>query len=214
MRIAKRILLLGVFVCGAAVASSAWADTELPKPLTGGGTGIFELLERRASGTRNKFPTGEVSLEELATILWAATGRNRGGSGWTIPTAGGLPPYALVYVVKKDGVFLYDRDKHALKEISKKNAMGDITNDNFVKSASAVLVLVSDTSNMGSMGRLNVKDSLASNIAGAMSQNVYLAADALGIATRYMVSMNTDGVNRELKLSDASPICILPLAKR
>jgi nitroreductase len=68
---------------------------------------------------------------------------------------------------------------------------------------------------MGSMASFNAGDSLAYTAAGAMSQNIYLAADALGISTRYMVSMKTDAVIKELRLDAAdTPICIMPIAKR
>jgi SagB-type dehydrogenase family enzyme len=197
------------------LVSAAWADVKLSAPKTSGGAGIFELVEKRASGTRDNFPKGDISLEELSTILWAATGRNRGGNGWTVPTAGGLPPYVKIYAVKKDGVFMYDWKAHSLTEISTNDARGDITSDNFVKASPIVLIFVSDTNDLGSMGKLNVGNSLAYTAAGAMSQNAYLAADALGISTRYMVSMNADAVKRVLKLNPANvPLCILPLGKR
>ena len=212
-RLAARVLC--VLVSCVIITASAWADVKLPKPPATGGTGIFELLEERASGQRNNFPKGEVSPEELGTILWAATGLNRSGKGWTIPTAGGLPPYVKVYVVKRDGVFAYDYKEHSLAEIGKKNVMNDITNDNFVKESAGVLVFVSDTGGLGSMSRFNSGNSLAYNITGAMTQNAYLAANALGIDVRYMVSMNADAVKRELKLKEAdAPICIMPFGKR
>jgi hypothetical protein len=215
VRISKRVLLLSVVICLSVLVSQALADVALPKPKTSGGDGVFDLIERRASGTRNNFPTGEISLEDLSTILWAATGRNRGDSGWTVPMAGGLPPYVKVYVVKRDGVFVYDWKEHALVEISKKNAMADITGDNFVKASAAVLVLVSDPSGLGSMARSNSNNSLSYIATGAISQNVYLASDALGISTRYLISMNAGGISRELKLKkDETPLCIMPLGHR
>ncbi|MDR1020965.1 MAG: nitroreductase family protein [Synergistaceae bacterium] len=197
------------------ISSSALADISLPEQASTGGEGIFDLIERRASGTRGSFPDGDVSDAELATVLWAATGRNRNDSGWTVPLAGGRPPYVKVYAVRRDGVFLYDWKNHSLAEVSKKNALGDITGDAFVKASPVVLVLVSDPSNLGNMARLNDGNSLAYTAAGAMSQNAYLAADSLGISTRYMVSMNLDGVKRELKLKDGeTPLCIMPIGKR
>jgi hypothetical protein len=211
---------MSVFFCAALLvctimAQSALADISLPKPTSTGGDGIFALIERRASGTRGNFPNGDISDGELGTILWATTGRNRGDTGWTVPLAGGRPPYVKVYAVRRDGVFLYDWKNHALAEISKKDALADITGDGFVKSSPVVLVLVSDPSNLGSMARLNDGNALAYTAAGAMSQNAYLAADALGISTRYMVSMNVDGVKRELKLkNDEAALCIMPLGKR
>jgi nitroreductase len=208
------IFCAALLIC-AILASSAAADIALPKPEKTGGDGIFDLIERRASGTREDFPKGGVSIEELSTILWATTGRNRNDSGWTVPMAGGLPPYVKIYAVKRDGVFLYDWKSHSLSEISKKNALSDITGDDFVKASPAVLILVSDPSNLGQMARFNDGNALAYTAAGAMSQNTYLAADALGISTRYMVSMNLDGIKRELKLKDGeTPLCLMPLGKR
>jgi nitroreductase len=195
--------------------SSAWADVKLSKPRTSGGDEIFSLLERRASGTRGNFPNGDVALDDLSTILWAATGLNRGGKGWTVPLAGGRPPYVKIYAVKNDGVFRYDWKEHSLAEISAKNEIGNISNDDFVRKSPCVLVFVSDTTNLGSMGRFNADNSLSYNAAGAMGQNVYLAADALGISTRYMISMNTSAVKEELKLEESdTPLCIMPLGKR
>jgi hypothetical protein len=211
----KAIVFCGAMLICAILASSALAAVSLPKPISAGGDGIFDLIERRASGTRNSFPKGSISDEELSTILWAATGRNRKDSGWTVPFAGGRPPYVKIYVLRGDGVFLYDWKDHALAEISKKNALPDVTRDDFVKSSPAVLILVSDPSNLGSMSGLNGGNALAYTASGAMSQNVYLAADSLGISTRYMVSMSTDGVKSELKLKEGeTPLAIMPLGKR
>jgi hypothetical protein len=197
------------------MVSAALADVNLPKPKITGGDGIFNLLQKRASGTRGEFPKGDVSIEDLSTILWAGTGLNRDGKGWTIPLAGGKPPYVKIYAVKRDGVFQYDWKAHSLIEISDKNVMGEITGDGFVKDSSCILVFVTDTADMGSMTNLNAGNSLAFTAAGAISQNIYLAADALGISTRYMVSMKADAVKKELKLKEIDvPICIMPLGKR
>ncbi|GHS90477.1 nitroreductase [Synergistales bacterium] len=207
------ILLSAILVAG--MVSVAWADVELPKPQKDGGDAVFTLLEKRASGARGSFPKGEISIEELSQILWAATGTNRGGKGWTVPLAGGREPYVKIYALKRDGVFLYDWKAHSLKGVSGKNALNDITGDGFVRDAPVVLIMVADTGNMGSMSGLNGGNALAYTAAGAMGQNVYLAADSLGISARYMVSMKTDAVKRELKLSDKdAPLCIIPLGKR
>jgi hypothetical protein len=208
------LVLLGVMIA-VVMVSAAWADVELPKPQKDGGEAIFNLLEKRASGTRGNFPKGEISLEELSTILWASTGTNRGGKGWTVPLAGGKEPYVKIYAAKRDGVFLYDWKGHSLKEISDKNVLVDISGDGFVHDSPVVLIMVTDNVNMGSMANLNGGNALAYIATGAMSQNAYLAADSLGISARYMVSMKVDGVKRELKLSgEDTPLCIIPLGKR
>jgi nitroreductase len=164
-------------------------------------------LEKRASGTRNAFPTGAVSDQELATILWAATGRNRNGSGWTVPVGMGRPPHVKVYVVKNDGAFIYNWQKHALGELTKKNIKAEVTQDDFVKNSAVILVFVADAA-------ANKRAEMDNILVGAMSQNVYLAADALGIKTRYLMTLKADGIRKELKLNKTDvPLCIMPLAK-
>jgi hypothetical protein len=216
IRKALAIVSAAVLAAGCvSLAPAAFADIELTEPEKEGGSGIFTLLERRASGARNGFPKGAVTLDELSTLLWAATGRNRGNTGWTVPLAGGLPPYVAIYAVKSDGVFLYEPREHALKEISNKNVLASITGDGFVRDSPVVLVFVSDPTGLGNMGRFNEGSALAYAAAGAMSQNAYLAADSLGISARYMVSMKADAVRSELKQKEEQvPLCIMPLGKR
>ncbi|MDR2430925.1 MAG: nitroreductase family protein [Candidatus Margulisbacteria bacterium] len=194
-------VLLAVFL------ALAGAEIKLPKPRISSGEGIFTLLERRASGPRAGFPAGAVSDSELATILWAATGRNRNSSGWTVPVGMGRPPHVKVYAVKNDGAFLYDWQNHVLLEVNTKNVKAEITADDFVRNSPVILVFVADTA-------ANKRAELDNILAGAMSQNVYLAADALGVTTRYLMTLNAGGIRRELKLNTTDmPLCIMPLAK-
>ncbi|GBR73679.1 nitroreductase superfamily protein [Candidatus Termititenax aidoneus] len=187
--------------------AAAGAEVKLAKPQASGGEGIFTLLEKRASGLRIGFPTGAVSDQELSTILWAATGRNRNGKGWTVPVGMGRPPHVKVYAVKNDGAFLYDWQKHALTEVNPKNVKAEVTADGFVRNSSVILVFVADTA-------ANKRAEMDNILVGAMSQNVYLAANALGVTTRYLMTLNADGIRKELKLNKTDlPLCIMPLAK-
>jgi hypothetical protein len=211
----KIILFLVFLLCFTIAVQEAIAGVKLPDPKKDGGEGIFSLLERRASGARGDFPGGEITNDELSVILWAASGLNRGGKGWTTPMAGGRPPYVKIYAVTPGGAFLYDWKEHFLSEVTGENVLDEITGDAFVREAPCVLVFVSNTGDLGNMSRLNAGNTLAYIASGAMTQNVYLAADALGISGRYMISMNTDGVKRALKLEGSdSPLCIMPLGKR
>lgn len=200
-------LLLTVFLCG-----SAGADAELPAPRTEGGNGIFAVLKNRASAVASSYPTGQVSLEELSTLLWAATGLNR-PKGWTVPMAMGREPYCKVYVAGGDGVFLYDWRRNALKEISKDDIKGTIGAQAFVASASHVLIFVIDGAAVESFGARGADWGYVA--AGAMTQDVYLAAEALGIGARYMASLSSDVARKSLKLGPKDiPVCIMPIGKR
>ncbi|MDR1134332.1 MAG: SagB/ThcOx family dehydrogenase [Synergistaceae bacterium] len=210
----QKTIVLALLLCCCA-ATAAFADEKLPAPGKDGGDGIFALLERRASGGRGDFPKGAVSREELSTILWAGSGLNRNGKGWTVPFAMGKPPYVNIFAVTPEGAFLYDWKNNALVTVNERNILPDITGDGFAEASPVVLVFVSDPKGTGDASGINAGNALAFIASGAMTQNIYLAADSLGISGRYMVSMKTDAVKKELKLKDNEvPLCIMPLAKR
>ncbi|MDR3259000.1 MAG: nitroreductase family protein [Fusobacteriaceae bacterium] len=213
--IQRKLFCFGILFLFFTITQSLRADVKLPDPLKNGGTGIFTLLEQRASGTRNAFPTGKISDTELATILWAATGLNRSGKGWTVPMGQGKKPYVKIYAVRPDGAYYYDWNTHTLKTITDKNIMKEINNDGFVQSSPVVLIFVSDPSEMGAMARFNEGNAVASILTGAMTQDIYLAADSLGISARYMVSLNEDKIKNAFGLKEGEvPLCIMPLGKR
>jgi hypothetical protein len=210
----QKIIVLAFLLC-CFTATAASANEKLPAPIKEGGDGIFALLEKRASGSRGDFPAGAISREELSTILWAGSGLNRNGKGWTVPMAMGKPPYVNIFAVTSEGAFLYDWKNHALVTVNENNILPDITGDAFVKASPVVLVFVSDPEGTGAPTGMNAGNAFAFIASGAMTQNIYLAADSLGISGRYMVGMNTDAVKKELKLKDGEiPLCIMPLAKR
>ncbi len=60
----------------------------------------------RSSAAQTAFTDKEPSLKELSTLVWAATGKNRDGKGWTVPFAMGSDPYISLYVLLKSGAYL------------------------------------------------------------------------------------------------------------
>jgi nitroreductase len=209
-----RMILTVALLLAVVLSASAEADIKLPEPRTDGGNGIFALLKSRASAVSSNYPTGQVSQEELSTLLWAATGLNRPGKGWTIPLGMGREPYCKVYVASDEGTFLYDWKEHSLKEISKDNIKNTIGNQAFVAKASYVLVFVTDGKALGGLNNARAAEWGYTAI-GAMTQNVYLAADSLNIGVRYMVSLSADVARASLKLEESDiPVCIMPIGKR
>jgi len=189
-------------------ASIACAQSgKLPAPQTTGGVPAFEAIENRASATSAQFPTGDISRQELSTLLWAAAGRNRGGSGWTVPTAMGRDPYVSIYVASKDGMFLYNGREHSLEQLFAGDARAKVSAQSFANSAPYILVFVIKGADVGAV--------FGQALVGAMTQNVYLAAQSLNIGGRFMATMQQDVVRRELKLADDDvAVCIMPLGKR
>ena len=198
------------------ITSIAFADIELPAPVKEGGIGVFEAFNLRASAKGGSFPSIELSVEELSQVLWAATGLNRDGNGWTVPMAMGTKPYSKIYVSIESGVFQYDWEIHKLKEISKNDIRSKIANQEFAKTSPCSLIFVTD---MEVLRNTYDRDSdlayhFASVAIGAMTQDVYLAAASLNLGTRYIYGINRDFIHEELKLSkEDSAVCIMLIGK-
>ena len=208
------VVLAAFFLCLVSVAAAEAAEfVKLPAPQTSGGAGVFDMLKHRASALGGSFPTGKISQEELSTLLWAATGLNRPDKGWTVPMAMGREPYCKVYVTGAEGTFLYDWKTHSLAETSKDDARSAVGGQGFVAQASHVLIFVTDGKAIGSFGGRGADWGPVA--VGAMTQNVYLAAEALGIGARYMASLKADAVRSVCALeSEDVPLCIMPIGKR
>lgn len=204
------LLLMSLNFSMAAMA----ADISLPPPQTEGGLGLFDALKKRSSVPGGDFSPAEVKLEDLSTVLWAATGLNRGQKGWTVPMSRGLPPYCRVYVAGSEGVWLYDWSNNSLKEISTENIKAKIGSQSFVRRAYYILIIVSDAEILSALNNEQQAAEFAQVAAGSMSQNIYLAAAALKLGTRYIHGMDHEAIKSALKLPEGDePICLMLLGK-
>jgi hypothetical protein len=208
------IAIVLAFVLGANLCLAD--DIELPAPQPDGGMGLFEALKKRSSVAGGDFSLAEVTLEELSTVLWAASGLNRGYTGWTVPMAEGLEPYVKIYVAGQNGTYRYAWAENKLLEVNKDNIKAKIGGHGFVKKAYYVLILTTDQEVLGKLQRSgkNYKDEFANVLVGAMTQDIYLAAAALNLGTRYIHSMDKKEVSVALKLGpDEYPIALMLLGK-
>ena len=202
-----------VFLAFAATATAA--ESALPKPATEGGKNVLAAINSRASALRDQFPVNPISMQDLSTLLWAASGRNRGGNGWTVPVGQGKDPYCTVYVAKSDGVFRYDGKSHTLTEISKENIIPGATSQAWATKAPVMLIFVIDGAKMAEISDPVRRASWGYLLIGCMTEHVYLAADSLSIGVRYMASLNADFVRAKLGLPAAdTPVCLLPMGHR
>ena len=187
----------------------------LPSPQKSGGPGLFEIMQKRGSAAQASFPSGKLSASDISTLLWAASGKNRDGSKWTVPIAMGKPPYTKVFLATEEGAFSYDYDNHTIKPITKSNILADIATQPFARNASATMVFVTDGEELGKMSNSAWADEFGVMLAGAMSQNVYLASEALGIGARLVYSVDRDKTRELLQLGPKDKvICAVLLGKR
>ncbi|EEO27072.2 nitroreductase family protein [Oxalobacter paraformigenes] len=197
---------IGVLAALGLSATAACADIPLPAPQQKGGQGIFTTLESRHSATPADFPLKNISMQELSSLLWAATGENRAGKGWTVPLAMGNAPYNRIYVLNDSGIYRYHWKLNRLIEVSRKNIKNEVGLQGIVGKSPVVLVFVSDG---------NVRREYAYIATGAMTQNIYLAAASMGIEGRFVISMNENAIRQALQLKENEvPLNLMLIGKK
>ncbi|OCG52091.1 hypothetical protein A9G38_05570 [Gilliamella sp. Imp1-1] len=193
--------------------SFCYADIALSIPQTKDGMSLFESLKKRSSTPGGGFPTGKISDDELSTVLWAASGLNRGKTGWTVPMVKGKSPYVRIYLASEKGTFLYEWEGHYLKEINNKDIRADIGLQSFTRRAAYSLIFVSDASALTDINPEQIANFNYTAV-GAMSQNAYLVASALKLSARYIHSIKPEVISQELQLPEGSkPLGMLLIGK-
>jgi nitroreductase len=156
----------------------------------------------------------DFGLKDLSTILWAANGINREDGKRTAPS-----PFALelidIYVFSNTGIRLYDAKENKLIFLSGENAkhrIGAEAGARGTKTAPHVLLLTADLAKLPDFLDRRVKENTSHATAGTIGQNVYLIAGALGLATRFIGSVNEEGIRGCLELGeDEIPLYVMPL---
>lgn len=179
-----RIFLTALAVLLAVAAATFAEDMILPDPEKSGGPSVLEAIANRSSAKQQAFENKSIPEKDLATLLWAGTGLNR-DKGWTVPMAMGAAPYVDIYVLLKSGVYSYDWEKNRLLQLSAKNIIPRASGQEYVTTAPCILVFVTKE------GRARVS-SWADVAVGAMSQNIYMASEALGLKARYVATFNKE----------------------
>jgi nitroreductase len=104
-------------------------------------------------------------------------------------------------------MFLYNGKDHALEQLSAGDARAKVSAQSFANSAPYILIFVVKGKGGGA--------AFGQALAGAMTQNVYLASQSLNIGARFMATMQQESVRKELKLADDDvAVNIMPLGKK
>jgi nitroreductase len=191
----KKILLL-VFVLTLCMGVKAQETVQLPQPEIGMlGKSLGKILQERRSV--REYQDKHVDLKILSTLLWAACGISDPASGKiTAPSAVNMQDIK-VYVCNKLGVALFNAKDNTLTQVSNENILQDLAaGQNFVLDAPFTLLLVSDQGNRRRNDQYGAMD------AGYVSQNIYLACNAIGLSTVARAMMNKDAVRTKLNLPE------------
>lgn len=179
------------------------AKVKLPKPAPGKGT-LRDALDRRRS-IRN-YSAKPISLEELSSLLFAASGKTGSAFGVplrTAPSAGALYPVELYVLAPRvdglePGLYHYTVRDHGLEAVKK----GDFTkparkaslDQEMVEDAPVTFVLSAIFDRVRSKyGERGYR--YAYMEAGHISQNIYLQAASMGLGSVSMGAFLDDDWN-------------------
>ena len=149
-------------------------------------SGVLQAIERRNSASRGSFTGNDISEDALQLLGWAATGKNRDGTGFVIPLAMGAEPYVSLYLAQQSGVRRFNWENNGFENVSNDDIRGRI---NSGQNASAIWIYVIDIDKIPS-GSIE----WGWHAIGAMSEHQYLLADELDIQMRFMASISADEV--------------------
>ena len=163
---------------------------QLPPPQTDIGKPLMQVLKSRQSS--RSFDSKPLPAQELSNLLWAADGINRPESGKrTAPSAMNWQEVDI-YVVVKEGAYLYDPKSHALNPVASGDLREATGRQAFTKEAPLNLVYVSDRARMSKASDED-KTVWGGADVGFIAQNVYLycASQGLAVVVRGMVDRET-----------------------
>ncbi|MDR1601694.1 MAG: SagB/ThcOx family dehydrogenase [Tannerella sp.] len=163
------------------------------------GTAIMKALSDRHSD--RVFDGKALSIKDLSELLWAANGINRSDGKRTAPSAMNRQEID-VYVIRKDGAYLYDAAAHSLTPVEAGDYRGFVAGrQDFVKSAPVSLVLVIDLEKLGDPTAEQTR-LMGAVDAGIVSQNINIFCAGVGLSTVPRASMEQSELRKVLKLRD------------
>ncbi len=183
-----------------AATCAAQKVIQLPKPNMNRAGTVMKALSDRCS-TR-EYQDKALTNADLSDLLWAANGINRPASGKRTAPSAMNKQDVDIYVVLPQGTYMYDAKAHALNLLTEGDFRGAVAGgQDFVNSAPASLVLVSDLARMGDVKNERTKLMCAMD-AGIVSQNISILCATAKLGTVARATMDVNKLKTVLKLSD------------
>jgi len=175
-------------------------DIKLNEPNKSRGSAFMKALSDRKS--IREYDTRDLSFQDLSDLLWAANGVNRTETGMrTAPSAMNRQEID-VYVINKDGAYLYDATNHILKGVTAGDFRKAVAvSQDFAATAPVCIVLVANLEKLGDPASENTRLTAAMD-GGIVNQNINIFCAAVGLATVPRGTMDKAELKIALKLSD------------
>lgn len=173
---------------------------------------LMKALEKRRS-IRKRQDT-PISEQDLSNLLWAACGITKEKQGKTkskrTAPSGCNSQEIRVYVLLKNGMFLYDEEQHELIEMLADDIREHVGTQKMMQSAPLGLVFVADLSRMTSpyLKREDAKQFNAWVDTGYISQNIYLYCAAANMATCALGLVDRKKLRKAMHLQEHQKIVL------
>lgn len=207
----KRVLVTALLMC--AVSYTAYADNiRLPDPEKTGGMTLLEALTLRH--TEREFNDVDLNIQELSNLLYSAGGVNRPEGKLVYPVALEVQDMNI-YVIMRDGIYIYDPHAHSLEQIEYGDHRAEIGEGEYVSKASVNLVYVHDLDAWNELmtgeRAISKEHALHSGMfhTGAIMQNVYLFSASQNWNCVVQASFKNAKLRELLKLKDTQTIMLL-----
>ncbi|MFC1753448.1 SagB/ThcOx family dehydrogenase [Thermoproteota archaeon] len=171
----------------------------LPKLILTEGKNLRQTIQNRKS-VRNFDPEKNLTVRQLATILWATYGTKISGAdtvtsaSYAIPSAGGIYPLEIFVVVGRDaiqgeireGIYRYAPKNHTLIKVSDSDIRQELSQaclgQRFIQIAPISIIIAAEPKRMPP--RYSDRTTRYIDMeAGHAAQNLYLICADLGLAT-------------------------------
>ena len=174
-------------------------DIKLNEPNKSRGSAFMKALSDRQSV--REFDEKDLSLQDLSDLVWAANGVNRTNGNRTAPSAMNRQEID-VYIVNKEGTYLYDAASHTLKGLTAGDFRKAVASaQEFAATAPVCIVLVANLEKLGDP-TLESTRLTASIDGGIVNQNINIFCAAVGLSTVPRGTMDKEALKIALKLSD------------
>lgn len=194
----------------------------LPRPVTRGQVSVEEAIYNRVS--RRSFQKQSLHLAQAGQLLWSAGGLGAVGAAGVsraAPSAGATYPLELYLVAGAvegldTGLYYYDYRAHALEMLQQSDLRVRLARaslgQEMVAQAPVSMIMAANyertTRRYGERGYRYVYMEV-----GSVSQNIYLQAEALQLATVAVGAFDDAAVKQVLSIDEA-PLMIMPAGIR
>lgn len=193
----------------------------LPVPAVKGKHSLEQVLQSRRSV--REYPAAPVALAQVGQLLWAAQGITHGAGYRTAPSAGALYPLEL-YVVADyvdglaKGIYHYLPKGHRLAKVSDADVREELAEaalaQESIQQAAAVFVFTAVYARTEKKYGKRAARYVHIEV-GHAAENLFLQAEALGLATVVIGAFHDEDVSKVLQLpTDHAPLLLMPIGHK